>query len=230
VRNSSKRTTGKGRGRPRSFDEQDALARITDLFWRHGYASTSLDAISRASGVGRPSLYATFGDKQALYLRAVDAFVARLRVSLAAAGGEETRLEQQLTALFASLLALYETDDGSGTGALGCLVICTAATEAVEQPRIREALNGVLSGIDLRLIGVLTRARDRGELAAGADIEGLAAVLAGTAHSLALRARAGASHESLERIAATAIGLIVPIPTTRHDPQSGAADRVDRPG
>ncbi len=213
MRNSSKKTAGRGRGRPRSFDEEEALARITDLFWSQGYSSTSLDAISRASGVRRPSLYATFGDKEALYLRAVGAFVERIQASLAASGGAESRLEQQLTALFASLLALYETDDGSGTGALGCLVVCTAPTGAVEQPRIREALRAVLDRIDLRLTDLLTRARDRGELTATADVEGLAAVLAGTAHSLALRARAGASHERLEHIAATAIGLVVPTGT-----------------
>src|SRR5690348_9419668 len=62
----------RGRGRPRAYDPQAALQRATDRFWRSGYSSTSLDEISAATGMNRPSLYAAFGDKHTLYLKALD--------------------------------------------------------------------------------------------------------------------------------------------------------------
>ncbi len=62
----------KRRGRPRAYDPQAALQRATDSFWRSGYSGTSLDEICAATGMNRPSLYAAFGDKHTLYLKALE--------------------------------------------------------------------------------------------------------------------------------------------------------------
>ena len=59
------------RGRPRSFDEGEVLEKARGVFWDLGYAATSLDDIVRATGLNRPSLYAAFGDKHALYMAAL---------------------------------------------------------------------------------------------------------------------------------------------------------------
>lgn len=201
--------TKRGRGRPRSFDEDEALDRITDLFWRRGFAATSLDELSRVSGVGRPSLYATFGSKEQMYLRALRAFVARMDAALADAKSGGHPIAETLDAVFDGLLALYESSDPSAPGARGCMVVCTAAAEAAERAPVRDALAEVLRGIDDRMALLLHAARERGQLAPDADVEALAAVLAGTAHSVALRARAGASHDSLVAMARTAVRLAV---------------------
>ena len=60
----------RGRGRPRAFEADTALAQAMDVFWSDGFAATSLDDISAATGLNRPSLYGAFGDKRALYLQA----------------------------------------------------------------------------------------------------------------------------------------------------------------
>ena len=59
------------RGRPRSFDRQEALARAMETFWTHGYESTSIADLTAAMGIASPSLYAAFGSKEALFLEAV---------------------------------------------------------------------------------------------------------------------------------------------------------------
>src|SRR5262245_55977315 len=66
------RPTRKRRGRPRAYDPETALQNAIDVFWQTGYSGTSLDDLSAATGMNRPSLYAAFGDKRALYLKALD--------------------------------------------------------------------------------------------------------------------------------------------------------------
>src|SRR5262249_17102093 len=62
----------KGRGRPRAYDPETALQTAIEAFWQAGYSGTSLDDLSAATGMNRPSLYGAFGDKRALYLKALD--------------------------------------------------------------------------------------------------------------------------------------------------------------
>ena len=59
----------KPRGRPRSFDETEALERATQVYWLKGYDGVTIDDLVAGMGVGRPSLYAIFGDKRTLFLR-----------------------------------------------------------------------------------------------------------------------------------------------------------------
>src|SRR5579862_6643494 len=62
------------RGRPRAYDPDAALARAMETFWKSGYAGTTLDDLSAATGMNRPSLYAAFGDKRALYFKALRSY------------------------------------------------------------------------------------------------------------------------------------------------------------
>lgn len=62
-------------GRPKEFDEAEALAGAMEVFWAKGYDGAGIAALTAAMGIGRQSLYDTFGDKRALYVRAVDAYV-----------------------------------------------------------------------------------------------------------------------------------------------------------
>src|SRR5262252_1533238 len=63
------------RGRPRAFDIDDALDRALEVFWRKGYEGASLPDLTKAMGINRPSLYAAFGNKEALFRRAIERYV-----------------------------------------------------------------------------------------------------------------------------------------------------------
>jgi AcrR family transcriptional regulator len=71
------------RGRPRSFDERDALEKATQVFWSKGYDGVTIDDLVAGMGVGRPSLYSVFGDKRTLFLRVLKAY-AETKGALAA--------------------------------------------------------------------------------------------------------------------------------------------------
>src|SRR5450755_3199 len=94
--------TLKRRGRPRAYEPDAALAKAMEAFWTSGYAATSLDDLSAATGMNRPSLYAAFGDKQDIYVKAYQKYRARLREEfqpiLQAAGPVRLVLRQILEA------------------------------------------------------------------------------------------------------------------------------------
>src|ERR1700755_916964 len=69
--------TARPRGRPRSFDETGALEKATQVFWSKGYDGVTIDDLVAGMGVGRPSLYSVFGDKQTLFVRALKAYAEK---------------------------------------------------------------------------------------------------------------------------------------------------------
>src|ERR1700746_281141 len=69
--------TPKPRGRPRNFEEMGALEKAIQVFWSKGYDGVTIDDLVAGMGVGRPSLYAVFGDKRAIFLRVLRAYAER---------------------------------------------------------------------------------------------------------------------------------------------------------
>ena len=88
------------RGRPRSFDVADALDRARAVFWNLGFAATSLDDLAAATGLNRPSLYAAFGDKHALYLAALERSRSEATTAVAGALAMEAPLRRVLGLIF----------------------------------------------------------------------------------------------------------------------------------
>ena len=192
------------RGRPRKFDEAEVLDRITDVFWEQGFAATSLDTLSEATGLGRPSLYGAFGSKEQMYLSALENYFARMSAKLAPAVGADAPLPELLAGVFEALIRFFARPSASH----GCMVVCTAATEAPSNEAIRKELDALLTKIDGHFLRLLDRAKESGELPASADTPALAKVLAGIAHTIALRARAGQRPKALRPIAQTAVTLV----------------------
>ncbi|MCB9592189.1 MAG: TetR/AcrR family transcriptional regulator [Sandaracinaceae bacterium] len=195
--------SGKRRGRPRKFVEEDALDAITDLFWRQGFAGTSLEMLSASTGVGRPSLYATFGEKEAMYVAALQNFFARVERRTGAIVGGDGAAADVVRRIFESLIELYTSPE-----ARGCLVVCTAPAEAASHEVVQGELRRVVTAVDGRFAAILEKARARGELSEAADPTSLAAILAAVTHTLAVRARAGVPAGELRAIADAAVELV----------------------
>ena len=196
----------KRRGRPRAYDPQAALQRATDSFWRSGYSGTSLDEICAATGMNRPSLYAAFGDKHTLYLKALEHYWQLGLVTMREALADRDRpLAEVLMRAYDAQLSIYFSGEGRPRG---CFAVGTATTEAVEDPEIRSALAGGLRALDAALEARLRIARETGELKADADPAALAMVASATLHTIAIRARAGVPRTELREIARKAVSVI----------------------
>jgi TetR/AcrR family transcriptional regulator, copper-responsive repressor len=193
------------RGRPRNYDRDQAMVQARDAFWDAGFAGTSLEAIGVATGMNRPSLYAAFGDKRALYLQVLDRYREMGRSAMREALSYEVALADALRRVFASALSIYLAGK---RGARGCLLIGTAATEAVHDRDIRAALGAGLHELDDQLEARLRYAIERGELRTDIEPAVLARVACGIMNSLALRARAGEPRRALEATVEAAVRLI----------------------
>ncbi len=202
----NKTTEGKGRGRPRAYDPQTALQQAQGVFWSTGYSGASLDSIATAAGMNRPSLYAAFGDKHALYIKALEQYWEFAAAAMQAAlTDDELTLRQALTQFYEGQLAIYFSGDGQPRG---CFAIGTATTEAVEDPEIREVLSERLSRLDADLETRLRAAIDKGELNKDVDPAALAVLASSLLHSISIRARAGKSRDELTELARNAVNVM----------------------
>src|SRR3977135_3721823 len=124
----------KRRGRPRAYQPEVALGKALDLFRKDGFAATSLDDLSAATGMNRPSLYGAFGDKRELYIKSYERYRADARAAMADIFKTELPIKKRLQRIFAVALDIYLSGDA---GPRGCFTVMTAASEAVADPQIR---------------------------------------------------------------------------------------------
>jgi AcrR family transcriptional regulator len=202
---SSTKTAARPRGRPRAFSPEAALAKARGVFLRRGYAGATIDELAAEMGINRPSLYAAFHDKEALYARVVEDFGREAAVAMQAALDGSDDIEAALVAFYDAALDVYMADAELPGG---CLIMTTAVTEALSTPSIRPMVAGVIAQIDALLGARLSRAKSAGHLAPGADPMVLAKIAAATLHSLAIRARAGQPRAELSAMARAAARLL----------------------
>ncbi len=193
----------RSRGRPRAFDRDAALEQATQLFWRKGYAATSISDLTEAMGIGSPSLYAAFGSKEELYAEALRHYAERYEFRVwgnfrAAA----TAREAIMVFLRDSTAAL--TGSCGSNGPLGCMVTLSAVGSeghAELGERVRVARRVGLTRIEDRL----SRAVSAGELAGKVDIPGLARFFVAVQSGMSILARDGATRAELEAVASNAM-------------------------
>ena len=193
------------RGRPVKYDREQAIERATDLFWSAGFAATSLDALGEAMEMTRPSLAGAFGDKEGLYLEALQRYRDAGVEALTATLNGQRPLRAELADVLRDATDVYQS---SADAARGCLLIGTASVEAVHRPTVRHVLRDSLGAFNAVLEARIRKAVAEGELDPGADAAGLASVISAIMHSLAVRARAGEPREALDHLSRAAVDLV----------------------
>ncbi len=190
-------------GRPREFCVEEALAAALKVFWRKGYDGASLTELTEAMGVTRPSLYCAFGNKEALFKKALDLYerekLAFIDKALEAPTGREA-VERFLN----NACDLYAADpETRGCMGVNSVLTCQgAASESVRQELIDRGLD-----VQSRLKTRLERAKAEGELG-DADPAALALYIVTVGQGIALQAGIGAPSKALKQVAATALQCV----------------------
>lgn len=195
----------RSRGRPRQFDEAQALDAAGSVFWTNGFSGTSLDDLADAMGMNRPSIYGAFGDKEALYRRALQQFGSNMEAAMRQTLQAKPDVRKALASFYREALSVYL----SGPQPRGCLVMSTAVTACVNHPDVQADLLGVVKTIDKSLEARFQQAIDSGELGAEFDAPARAAVAQSVLHSLSLRARAGDTKSNLNRLIRSGVELVL---------------------
>ncbi len=189
------------RGRPRKFDEDEALNGAMRLFWEKGLSATSLDELSQAMKMKRPSIYNAFGNKDEIYRKALGRFCGQLDQGMAETFDSMPDLREGLRAFFDRAIDVYSGTDP----AMGCLMICTAPAEAFSHPEVGEDLRSLIARLDRGFARRLRRAQKENAFPADGSPELTASLFQATLQTVALRARTGSSKQALRKIAFFAV-------------------------
>jgi AcrR family transcriptional regulator len=187
-------------GRPRNFCVDETLDRAMAVFWRHGYEGASVADLTKAMGIGAPSLYACFGSKEGLFRAVVDRYEARRENFMTEILGQPTA--QAVAEAFLFGVAGFAADTG-GQNPPGCLML-QGALSCCEQ-EITKDMNRRRAEKESLLKKRFDQAKKAGDLPASAQPAVLARYLAAMANGISVQAASGATVKELREVAAVAL-------------------------
>ncbi|WP_431873702.1 TetR/AcrR family transcriptional regulator [Amycolatopsis sacchari] len=187
-------------GRPRGFDEDEALERAMVVFWRQGYEGASLTDLTDAMGIARTSMYAAFGNKEELFHKVLRRYAEGPAAYVGQALEEPTAREVVATFLTGSVRAT--TQPGFPHG---CLAVQGALAAGDLGRPARDTLIAWRDEVCARLRDRFQQAVDGGELPTGTDPAVLARYVMTVAHGIAVQAAGGAERAELEQVADLAL-------------------------
>jgi AcrR family transcriptional regulator len=187
-------------GRPRAFDTDKALDRALQVFWQKGYEGTSLSDLTRAMGINRPSLYAAFGNKEALFRKALDRYADGPAGYVRDALAEPTAraVVERLLQGAVDLLTDPRTPPG-------CLMVQGALCCGEAADSVRQELASRRAAGEAALRQRFKRAMRDGNLPADADCGDLARFVATVIHGMSVQAAGGAKRRELLSVVRTAL-------------------------
>ncbi|WP_306215333.1 TetR/AcrR family transcriptional regulator [Actinoplanes sp. RD1] len=180
------------RGRPRGFDADAALDRAVEVFWKHGYEGASLADLTTAMGINRPSMYAAYGNKEALFQRAVARYAEEDMAYARAALEQPTAYAVIAKFLHDNADAVTRTDRPAGCLSIQGGLACGSDNGHVSQFLAASRLAG-----ERALADRLARAAAEGDLPAGTDPAALARYVMTVSEGNAVHAAAGVDRASL---------------------------------
>jgi AcrR family transcriptional regulator len=187
-------------GRPRCFCVDGALDKALDVFWRKGYDGTSLSDLTEAMGINRPSLYATYGNKEELFIKVLDRYAERYG-SFVTDALERPNVSEAIEGLLkGGVCGLSSSDHPRGCLNVQGALACSDSAETMKNELGRRR-GMVQSLIQQRL----EKAQTEGQLSNDSDPKALAAFVATVLHGMSIQANGGATTEELAGIADVAL-------------------------
>lgn len=193
----------RSRGRPRSFDEKQALEKATKVFRSKGYDGVTIDDLVAGMGVGRPSLYSVFGDKRTIFLRALKAY-AEAKGALAAKALFSAQTLRDSLAGFLRHAVETATEAGS---APGCLIVCVAPL--VDDAEVRQFVQDAAAAAAAQVERRIHDGISAGELPSDFPVAVRASQVMDLGRGLTMRAQMGTPRKTLLRDAEEAVDLVL---------------------
>ena len=195
------KTPRKPRGRPLSFDRDAALETAMHVFWERGYEAASISDLTSAMGITPPSLYTAFGDKEQLFLEAIE----RYALGYGSAGARALDEEPSARGAIERWLLEAANELTQPCHPKGCMVVMAATNCSAAAERVQDALllrrTEAIANVGRRIQGGI----DGGELPPDTDAKDLANFYATIYQGMSMQAKDGATHESLVATVRTAM-------------------------
>jgi AcrR family transcriptional regulator len=189
------------RGRPREFDTEDSLAAALGVFWSKGYEAASLTDLTEAMGITRPSLYAAFGNKEALFKQALDLYATEKLAYVRAA------LDAPTAKGVAERLLNGAVEMMTSSGCRGCMgVMASMHCQGTDSP-IRQAVSERTDSSRVALLERMQRAIDEGDFAISVEAEAMTRYLSALMQGMSVQASSGASREEIQQVAEAALAI-----------------------
>lgn len=190
-------------GRPREFDRDVALRRAMELFWERGYEAVSLADLVEELGINKPSLYAAFTSKEALFREAIALYTRTEGRSTEAALTDEPTARAAVEAMLRNNARNYTTPGRPR----GCMVVLAASVGSSECEEVRDFLSSLRKGSRSELVRRIERGQREGDVPSRADAERIASFYVTVLTGLSVQARDGATYETMNRIIDDAMAL-----------------------
>jgi TetR/AcrR family transcriptional repressor of nem operon len=189
--------------RSKEFDEERALAAAMEVFWRQGYENTSLEALMREMGIAKQSLYDTFGDKRALYLKAMAFYRERTNSSLRETLTSAPTVKEGFARVLLGMVA-----ESREQHVRGCLLLSANMERAADDDEIARFLEDNQSEVESIFDEALRRGQRDGELPNGAETEALAKFFVVTIQGMRAMARLKSDRRALRQVAKIALAML----------------------
>jgi AcrR family transcriptional regulator len=190
----------RGPGRPRSFDKAKALDRAMHVFWKVGYEAASMSDLTRAMGINRPSLYAAFGDKEALFFKVMDRY-GELSFASIGFGSDAPTARAYVEGVLRGAADWHTAPDTPP----GCLMVVGALASGAKSAAIRAEMKKRRAADEAVVWKRLEQAKTSGELPQDANPADLARFVMTVIRGMVVAAVGGASRDELEGVIRTAM-------------------------
>jgi AcrR family transcriptional regulator len=181
------------RGRPREFDPDQALAAALRVFWQNGYEGASMAELTEAMGITKPSLYACFGNKEALFRKALDLY-EREKLAYIEEALDEPSARNVAERLLRGALATH----CGGNDPQGCLGVIATVVGCAEAESIREHVCARRASSEAALVKRFERAKAEADLPESIEPKALASCLTTVLQGLSVKSQGGATRADLE--------------------------------
>lgn len=190
------------RGRPRKFEEEQALDTALRLFWRHGYEGTPISALAQAMGLTVPSVYNAFGNKESLFMKAVDRY-DHYSASLYEEAFAKTSAREVARGILMGEVDLVS----GGSTPEGCLMIQGALATGPESEAVQQAMAKLRRQAEADVAARFEQFQKAGQLPQGWSAKALAGYVITVATGMAVQAKSGASRQELIDVADMAMKI-----------------------